>query len=106
MSGEKPVSNRVITVAMSPSILQPLPALRPIVSASLCPPGGEEVGGGAVTRRARPLPFALSNHSAAPPGAAAARCLRTDYAAFRCSRKYSKQLQGSLLLLRVQLNLY
>lgn len=63
-------------------------------------------GRGAATRRALPLPFALSNHNAAPPGVAAARCLRTDYAAFRCSRKYSKQLQGSLLLLRVQPNLY
>lgn len=45
VSGEKPASNRVMTVGLSPSILQPPPALRPIVSASLCPPGGEEVGG-------------------------------------------------------------
>lgn len=46
---------------------------------------------------ATPLLSALSNHSVAPPGAAAARCLRTDYAAFRRSRNYYKQLQGSLL---------
>ncbi len=38
------------------------------------------VGGGAL-----PLFPVLANRSAAPPGAAAARCLRTDYDAFRGS---------------------
>ncbi|KAM7371254.1 hypothetical protein PAMP_010741 [Pampus punctatissimus] len=38
--------------------------------------------------KALPLLSALANRSSAPPGAAAARCLRTDYAAFRDSREF------------------
>lgn len=61
---------------------------------------GREVGGReAAAGRTRPLLSALSNHSAGPPGAAAARCLRTDYVAFRCSRKYYQQLQGSFVVI-------
>lgn len=56
--------------------------------------GGREAAAG----RTRPLLSALSNHSAAPLGAAAARCLRTDYVAFRCGRKNYQDLQGSFVL--------
>lgn len=58
--------------------------------------GGD--GREAAAGRTLPLLSALSNHSEAPTGAAAARCLRTDYVAFRCSRKYYKELQGGFVI--------
>jgi len=88
--GEKLPRSRV-SLDVSPCILHPPPALRPIVSASLCPLGWEERRGEGMKEqggKALPLLTALANHSAALPGAAAARCLRTDYAAFIGCRNY------------------
>lgn len=104
VSGEKPASNRVMTVAMSQSILQTPPALRPIVSASLCPSGGEEVGGRqqrggpapssllcpiTAQLRREPLLLAVSVQTMSPSGAVG---------------NITKCLRGLLLLLRVRLN--
>ncbi len=105
VSCEKPPCDRV-TVDVAPSILQPPPALRPIVSASLCPLGWEERRGEAAEESSASSEARRGGEKSPPPPLSSGQSQRSSAGSRRCSlspyrlcclqgqSETSKQVQG------------